>query len=218
MIGFVSKLWHWLINRSPRNAATPDVQSHPVGDASGPVIPSGSEPIEIILQTESITGMQSEVGSIESFLKGPDGQLIRANRKFAILLGCEHAVTQLQAVDQQDRHIRGIAGRCFYCTSQYQEQLKKGKITPFDAERLSLVCTDCGKVTTSGLLCCPKHYTAVTNPDGTIAYLGPEELRETKMRDTFRMILSPIVSLFIENGSSAIQTGQQEHNNEKQTD
>jgi len=145
----------------------------------------------------------------------PDnGQLIRAHNKLSILLGCYHIVAQFQALDQEDRHIRGIAGKCFYCDQEVQELLQKGQITVFDAERLALVCTDCGKITNSGQLCCPKHYTAVSNPDGTTTYLSPEDAEEQNRQKTTKTILSSIELLFGQNSQEIPQENCQDQNDD----
>lgn len=217
MTSFASKLFDWLTNRSPGNAATPVVQPRSNDYAPDLGVPAASETIEVSVETECMSGLPIEVGVIKRFLRGPDGELVRAHKKVGLVVGCDHMVTQFQAVDEKGRHIRGIAGRCHYCASQYQQELSKGRITAFDAARLSLVCTDCGKITNSGLLCCPKHYAVVVNPDGTTAYLGPEETSLRQRQDAVKTILGPLVALLGENGQDTPQTHQQEHDNGQKT-
>jgi len=211
MTGFASKLWHWLTDRSPRDAATPVVQPRSADYAPELGIPPASETIEVNVDTECASGSPIEVGLVEALLRGPGGELVRSKKKVVVVVGCGHPVSQFQAVDEKGRHIRGIAGPCDHCVPHYQEEQSKGRITPFDAARLSLVCSDCGKITSSGRLCCPKHYTAVANPDGTTTYLGPEETNQRQRQDTMRMILGPIIALFGENSEDTPQTHRQEH-------
>ena len=204
------KFWQWLLNRSSQNAAMPNVQPN-TNDSVGRInIPIDTEPLETYIETGSLLGSLIKIGSEEGALRGPNGQLIRSHNKLSILLGCNHVVTQFQALDKEDRHIRGIAGRCFYCDLEGQELLQKGLITVFDSERLSLVCTDCAKITNSGQLCCPKHYTAVSNPDGTTTYLSPEDAEEQDRQKTTKTILSSIALLFGQNSQEISQENSQE--------
>ena len=214
MKNFSSKFWEWLLKRSPQNAAQPNVQPNPIDSVGNINIPICTEPLDTSIETDSILGGPIKIGSEEGALKGPDGQLIRAHNKLSILLGCNHIVAQFQALDQEDRHIRGIAGKCFYCALEVQGLLQKGKITVFDAERLALVCSDCGKITNSGQLCCPKHYTAVPNPDGTTTYLSPEDAEEQNRQNTTKTILSSIALLFGQNSQEIPQENRQEQNDD----
>jgi len=206
--------WEWVLKRSPQNAAKPNVQPNPIDSVDNINIPTGTEPFETYIETESILGGPIKIGSEEGTLRGPNGQLIRAHNKISILLGCHHSVAQFQALDQEDRHIRGIDGKCYYCDLEVQELLQKGQITVFDAERLSLVCTDCGKITNSGQLCCPRHYTAVSNPDGTKTYLSPEDAEAQNRKNTANTILSTIALLFRQNSQEIPQENCQEQNND----
>ena len=209
-LNFILKFWKWFFNRSPQNAATPNVQPKPTEGVDNTAASTGAEPLEQYIETESILDGPIRIGFEEGALRGPNGQLIRTRNRASILLGCHHIVCQVQAVDQQDRHIRGIAGKCFYCDLEGQELLQKGQISLFDAERLSLICTDCGKITLSGQLCCPKHYTAVVNPDGTTAYLSPEDAEEQKRQNTTKTILNSVALLFGQNSQEIPREKHQE--------
>jgi hypothetical protein len=193
---FTPKFWQWLYNRSPQNSAKPDVQPKPTKGGVDTVAPITAKPLEQYIETESIIGGLIKIGFEEGASRGPDGQLFRAHNRLSLSIGCGHIAAQLQAVDQHDRHIRGIGGPCFYCVPELQKLLQKGLISPFDAERLSLVCTDCGKITESGQLCCPKHYTAVLNPDGTTTYLSPEDAQQQERQNTMKTVLGSIALLF----------------------
>ena len=196
MSNFASKLWDWLFNRSPKNAAMPDVQPGPAGDTVNSAQPPGAQPVEINVISQSCIGLLSRLSKEDRLMRGPDGEVVRVSDQVGILPGCEHVVIQLQAVDEKGRHIRGIAGICSACFREYQRPLEKGQISTFDAERLSLVCTDCGKITISGQLCCPKHYTSVVGPDGSATYLDEEQAREMKRQNTVRTALSIVNFLF----------------------
>ena len=82
------------------------------------------------------------------------------------------------------------------------ELLSKGLISPLDAERYSLACSDCAKITISGKLCCPKHYIAIADETGNTIYLGPDDqteqqqLEEQRARqEIVQKILNPFMSL-----------------------
>jgi len=214
-----SKFWGWLLQRSPQNADRPDIQQQAFDTVADVGFPAGAQPIEISSETESLVDSPIKLGSVDAASKGSEGQLIRAHNSLVVILGCGHAVKQSQAADDDERHIRGIAGRCPYCFAEIEELIAKGKveIMPFDAERLSLVCSDCGKITTSGFLCCPRHYKDVPNPDGTVTYLGPEDAEEQARQNTAKAILSALGSLVSEDNHNTPRENTQEQNNDQKS-
>jgi len=195
MIGV--KLFNWLFNSSPQNAAKPQVQQHTVPEIPNPAI----EPIESYAETDSILGSGLKVGLIERASR-ENGQLVRTHDNVKAIIGCGHLIHQFQADDQEDKHVAGIAGQCFYCAGELEELREKGKVSDFDAERLSYVCTDCAQITESGKLCCPKHYKAVSNPDGTKAYLSSEDIKDQKRDDCVQLAKNSIAMLFGSNDQS----------------
>jgi hypothetical protein len=213
MTQFIGKLWQWILNRSPRNAATPDVQPIPPGSIPSPGVSDGGCPIETNVRTESIADLFFKLGSTQSASREPDGQLITTEDKLAQILGCGHVVTQLQAVDRPGEHIIGIAGPCEQCKADNQRLLLKGELSIFDAERLSLVCTDCGKSTPSGLLCHPKHCVEEVQPDGTRSYLPQEQSVQLERQRTAQMPLQFIAGLLGEEIPQPSQ-GRQEPKND----
>lgn len=213
MTNFASKFWNWLVNRSPQNAASPTPTAPPGQQPSGQASVHSSRPFETYIETQSIQGFFTKVGWQESCVKTPDGELFRTRDNFALPIGCGHIARQQQPVDQPDRHIRGIAGICFYCQQDILKALSRGEITPFDAERLSLVCSDCGKVTVSGQLCCPKHYARLIGPDGSEVYLGPDDIKKQDQNRLIAKMLGPILDLFLEEGQTTEQPKSQEKDN-----
>ena len=209
---FASKFWGWLWNRSPRNAAQPNPTVLSDQQGYGPPSAYNSRPFETYIETQSIQGFQTRVGWHESGIKTPDGELFRTREDSALLLGCGHIVRQQQAVDQQDRHIRGIAGICSYCFADLQKSLARGDITPFDFERLSLVCSDCGKITVSGQLCCPKHYTRLVEPNGSEVYLGPSDMKRQEQHRLVSKVLGPVLDLFLEEQPKELPRQQEKDN------
>jgi len=206
-------IWNYIFRRSQQNAAKADARYNPPEDTLDGCTPGVGQRIETNLETESIQGLFTRFVSVDGAIKHRDGQLITTRNTIAVLLGCSHVVTQLQAVDQEDQHIRGIAGKCYYCDEEIQPLIRKGQISPLDAERLSLVCSDCGKITVSGRLCCPKHYAAITNPDGTTVYLGPKDVQEQQRQSTVKMVLDSVASLFGQVDPKTPQENPQENNN-----
>jgi len=194
-------LLNWLFNRSPQNAANPQVPQNTPPEIPDPDI----RPIESYAETDSIIGTSLKVGLVEKAFQS-NGQLVRTHDNLKMVIGCNHLIHQLQAEDQKEKHIVGVAGACVYCEQELQQLLEKGKINQFDAERSSLVCTDCAQVTKSGELCCPKHYKAVSSSDGTKTYLSSEDIKEQKREDTKQIANNTFAMLFGSNNQSKEQT------------
>jgi RNA polymerase subunit RPABC4/transcription elongation factor Spt4 len=188
-------IWNWISKRSPQKSAMPYAdQSSQYADR--PAVAQSSEPIEHYFETESIQGSQVRTGLEEFAFKGPGGELIRGRSSSLIIIGCSHLVSRIQQPSDRKDCTKGIAGRCYYCSIEAGELLSKGLISPFDAERLSLVCTDCARITSSGRLCCPRHYTMAVNPDGTTVYIDPEEALKQKRQQTATTIITGLAGLF----------------------
>jgi len=203
MKNLYTKLWQWLFIRSPKNAAMPTVPQNTYQENPDTVLP-----FERYTETDSLSGTPFKVGITQQSFETPDGLLARGKDNIAALIGCGHLAYQFQAIDQEDKHIIGIAGQCFYCAQEQQQLFEAGKINQFDATRLSLVCTDCAQITDSGQLCCPKHYAMVPNPDGTKIYLSPEDIENQKRQDTVQMCLSSVALLFSPDNPSKEQNNE----------
>jgi hypothetical protein len=200
MKGLCSKLWNWIMTRSPKNASVPNVQYRSAGYANNSVNRPGAQLIETNVDIQSITGLLSKFGKTDNLFCGPDGELLRINEQVSILLGCGHVVTQLQAAEKKGRRIRGIAGPCYFCLIDYSRLFAKGLISALDAERLSLTCTECGKITTSGYLCCPKHREENGHkPNGEPIYIDTEHAKQIQRQDTMKLALGIVHSLFGQN-------------------
>lgn len=185
-----SKLFGWLVKGSAKNAANPDPAATPASQNFSGEFPGQVSPIEVAMEQDLIMGTTLSLGQQDSVAEGPNGELIRSHKNMSILCGCGHIVSQLQPTQEQGKApVRGIAGKCFYCDIEFGELKSKGLITAFEAERQSLVCSDCAKITLSGKLCCPKHYIATTDESGNTIYLGPDDqieqqqLAEQQARD-----------------------------------
>lgn len=203
MKNILKTIWNALWHRSPHNATQSQVSQHPVHNwpVGGPS--AADQVIETLVETECLGPI--ELGEISQACQKADGELSQSSRKLIIVAGCNHIVTQFQPVQKQNRHIRGIAGQCEYCLTELGPLYNTGQISPYDFFRLSLVCTDCAHMTTSGYLSCPKHYTMVTQTDGTTVYLGPAEAKELRRRNTIHTVKNVLLDLFREDESGDIQ-------------
>lgn len=197
-MNFALKLWNWIFNRSPQNAAKPNTAIPLSQDPFGVASSHDDIPIETYSENQFIQDSTVKVGWEEYTFRTSEGHLIRTRNNFALRLGCGHIVRQQQAIEQPDRRIRGIAGTCFYCRQELLKAISRGEISPFEAESLWLVCSECGKITVSGHLCCPKHYTTIINPAGTAIYLGPEDVKEQKRQQLTISFLGRILDLFLQ--------------------
>jgi phage pi2 protein 07 len=190
--------WKWLFKVSPNNASNPNPSPSASDGYHYNVPANGSQPIEISVEQESIIGSCLSLGVQDSIGRGANGQLVRSRNKDSVLCGCGHPVSQLHAENEPGKpRKRGMAGKCFYCSKEYQKLRAKGLISEIEAERLSWVCSDCARLTISGVLCCPQHYAAVEDGNGGVIYLGPDEQEQQKRKETLQKILAPFAALFI---------------------
>lgn len=202
-MNIASKLFGWLSKGSTKNAANPNPAATPVNPNFSGGFPGQSQPIEVAVEQDLIMGTNLSLGCQDSIAKGPNEELIRSHRNMSILCGCGHIVSQLHPTQEQGKApVRGIGGKCFYCDMVYSELLLKGLVTQSEAERQSLVCSDCAKITVSGKLCCPKHYIATIDESGNTIYLGPEEQEQLEgqqsRQEIIQMVFKPFIALVSE--------------------
>ncbi len=166
----------YLFRRSPKNAATPNVQPAPPVASAQPGTGSSVRPLERNVEVSSIAGLLNELRRVETRYVGADGEVIHCLEAHGgFVLGCGHHGTA-QAGAEEGTRGREIAGVCAYCVRDYQPLVDKGELDPLQAERLSLVCNECARMTTSGHLCCPRHSRKVTAEDGTTPVHRPDRL------------------------------------------
>jgi len=197
--------WAWYVDhlrrlfpdRSWPAPGDPQKQPRPAGFAASAGDRAGCRPLECNTCTDSIAGFISKVGSTQAAWIGPDRELITTEDNLSVILGCGHRAGSVQdATEKRDKNPHQIGGQCHYCAIEYGKLLAKGKISIFDAERLSLVCSDCAKITTSGLLCCPKHYVKLTGADGQEIYLDREQACRLDRQRTAAMVLGFLAGVF----------------------
>lgn len=184
--------WKWLFKLSPDKASDPNPSPTDVNTSAGV-----NRPIEMFVEQEAVLGMGSTFGYQNSAGRGTNG-LERYRKRFSVLCGCGHVVSQLHAEHTPGKPPqKGLGGKCYHCEKDLQKMFKKGLIPEAEAERQALVCSDCAKMV-SGFLCCPKHYIEVTDENGDTVYLGPDDQLKQKRKETIQKILTPFAVLFSE--------------------
>ena len=208
------KMPDWLHMWSPKDASTTDVQypQNKVPDVAKDNVPQDLFS-ETHIERDTVAGTAIKLFDIETTQEEQGNKMTGSRDRMSILAGCGHVFTQIQAVNQKDRHIRGLGGRCTYCFEELQPLIEQKQITPFDLDRLSCVCSDCVRTTVSGKVACPKHCKPVLTPDGGTVYLGPEEIEEENRRATIEMVLGPLRSLFCEPPPPQLSDNVQEQKN-----
>jgi len=186
-----------LFRRSPKNAATPNVQAAPPAASAQSNAGAPIEPLERNVEVRSIRGLLNDLHRLDGRYRSAEGELIsRCEAEEGIALTCGHIGTAFRPSGERDRAETWIAGQCAYCVREYQHLVEKGEIDPLQAERLSLVCNECARMTTAGHLCCPRHATKVTAEDGTIQYIDPDTAKSASRQGTIAKALSVFQYLF----------------------
>ncbi len=159
-------------------------------------------PIDLCSEEDVILGLDIQLGCYESVAMGPDGEYRRIKRNVNILCGCGHIIryasAQNPAESESQKPDRRIEGPCFYCSQEYAFLVISGQLTPAKAQRLSLVCSDCARVTISGKLACRKHTIAITDKNGQVVHLGPDDQVAYQRQMKVQNILGVLSSLFTE--------------------
>ena len=201
MTRLLSAVWHWLTGRSSRNTATPagPPMQPPAPGASGwPGTGIPLQPLERSIEIASMGGLFNELRHEENRYRGPGGEIIHCcdDRRY-ILAGCGHPVTMGQIVTDgkhdQGRHLGGL---CVYCVREYQPFVERGQLDPLEAERLSMVCSDCAQMTTSGHLSCPRHRIAVVKPTGTTQYVDKDTAKSMARKNAVGKAVHTLAWLF----------------------
>lgn len=200
----LAKLWQRITGRSAPSAAPPAVPYIPPNPA-GPVAWSSSglpiQPLERNVEVRAVSGLQNELGHMERRYRGADGEMIRYYEdRRSLIAGCGHHVmaASLEGAPQKSPRHREIAGLCAYCLREYQGLVAKGQMDPLEAERLSLVCTECAQMSTSGHLCCPRHRKTAVTPDGTTQYIDPDTAKSMARQNTIAKALHTVTWLLAE--------------------
>lgn len=196
-------LWHWLTGRSPGKTAVstvPPIQPPPPGPPGWPSHGAPVQPLERSVEIASLGGLLTELRYEESRYRGPDGEIIRYCRDDTNgAYGCSHT-----------GKLGESAGLCVYCRREYQPLVEKGKMDPLEAERLSMVCSACAQMTSSGFLSCPRHRIAVVGPDGTTQYVDKETAKNMARKDTVGKAVNTFVWLFGKSQQPESKKGQEQ--------
>ena len=202
MLNFVKRFFQTIFLRSSAQAAQPNVSPQPPDDPFAPPMPGQPQPIESYFEGDRFGPLQ--MGKVEFAGKDVFDQLVRGSTKYSVLLGCHHLVSQIQPMQTETQKIRGVAGVCHYCDLEIQqEQQRRSRageplMSPADAIRSTLVCTDCAHLSVSGKLCCPRHSQLIDDGNGKQICLGVEEIEAQGKRASIMKVLMPVLELFTE--------------------
>ncbi len=209
-------------NTGANPAAGPNLTAAPAGPDSS------TEPIVVDSYNEkaSIAGLDIEYGRSDYTVLTPQKQLHRTRETVSLILGCGHIVDN--QTDKQDADTGGkepppvvlagagqqrppvrkdsnkpcrIEGICYDCRAEKLSLYRQGLISISEADRLSLVCNHCARMTESGRLCCRRHAGRINLPDGSHKYVDGEEMENINRQQTVARILKPLGRLFGENRS-----------------
>lgn len=200
-MSFAPKFFDWLNKGSARKAADPNPKpaDHVPDDSN---FQGQVAPFEFNTHEDIIIGSSINLGRKNIRLQGPNGEFYFNHKSFSVLCGCGHLVSQLQPETVPGMSPkRGICGKCLYCEAKFEDMVSKKLMIREEADRRSLVCSECARMTVSGVLCCPKHCTAVTDDNGQIIYLGPEEQEQQKRKEVISKVFSPFISLLTESSN-----------------
>lgn len=181
--------------RSDKNAAQVDVSYPKPSDST-----ESQETIEYTescIEIEPIIGTNIALPSAQYTIQKPNSVDHKKNKP-SILIGCQHVVSRVQPLNTKENRFRGIAGKCCYCWDSYMPLVQAGQMHLFDAERLSLVCSDCARLTNLGNLVCPKHCVPVQVSENRVVYIDPKEIEEEKKNKPIKMVFQALGWLFTE--------------------
>ena len=182
-------------------------------------MPGQPQPIESYFEGDRFGPVQ--MGKVEFAGRDAFDQLVRESAKQHVLLRCGHVVSQVQAIETKDKKIRGIAGVCYYCALEVQEEqnqrIRAG--APLMSSRevwlRCLVCTGCAREPVEGTLCCKRHAKHIETVNGVEIYWGQEELEVRKKEEEIAKILGLAAALFSEDGDLPEKPNSQEPSNPK---
>ena len=200
MMNFGKKLLEVLFFRSPAQAANPNVVPQPPDDPIASSVQGQGETIDSFFDMDSLGPLK--MGKSECSGKDAFGALVRGKTTHHIQLACNHLVSQVQPEQTETRQVPGVAGPCHYCQLEIQlDQQRRfaagaALLLPDDAVRLTLVCTQCARMSVSGNLCCPRHSRIVDDGSVNMICLDVEELESQTKKASVMKIIAPLLGLF----------------------
>lgn len=198
---FIKRVWDFLMGRSynPTAGPTPPNPAYGAPSGSGQQSPT-ARPIDVCSEEDIVLGLDLRLGTHESVYMGPDGEYRRAKRHISVLCGCGHIIRSTPAQESSEsknqQPNRKLEGECCYCSQEYDVLVLSGKLSPAEAQRLSLVCSDCARITVSGKLACRKHTEAITDQTGQTIFLGPDDQVEYQRQKTLHRFTG-ILAFFV---------------------
>ena len=203
MKNFLKRIWLFLQGRSrgPAAGSTLPNTAYGVPAGSGQQAPF-ARPVDVCHEETVIPGLDYNTGTFQSVSIGPDGEYRRVTRHVNIMCGCGRIIYHNPAQTQptKEKHKLGLKleGICFYCIQDHDPLVLSGVMSPAEAKRLSLVCSDCARVTVSGKLACRKHTEAITDETGQTIFLGPDDQIQYQRQKTLHRFTGILAFLITE--------------------
>jgi len=205
-MNIIASIWKRLFGRRSQQppAQTPPNTAYGVPAGRGQQ-PSSPRPIDVCSDEDIVLGLDIRLGNYESVAMGPDGEYHRAKQNISVLCGCGHIIRSTPAQESSEsknqQPNRKLEGECYYCSQEYAVLVLRGKLSPAEAQRLSLVCSDCARVTVSGRLACRKHTEAITDDTGQTVFLGPDDQIQYQRQKTMHRFTG-ILAFFVTDEST----------------
>ena len=199
-----------LFTRSSRQAHVPNVPAPP-GAGQAQFGPQGGQPVERHFERQVVFGTMIEAGWQEQAALDESGQLVEGRDNLYLRVGCGHLVAGFETIRKDDRTILGVGGICCFCQEELAKPLKRGEITPHEAELLSLYCTECAaRCDGCGRNVCRRHCLTFAVGDGAEMHLCPECTTAAERKRLVGQITRGFLSAFIEkDGSQNTEEGHQ---------
>ncbi len=195
---FLNRMWRFFLGRSHGQAAgsTPPNTAYGVPGQQ----PPSPRPIDACSNEDIILGLDIRLGNYESVAMGPDGEYHRTKQNISLLCGCGHIIKstpdQESSESKNQQPNRKLEGECYYCSQDHAPLVLSGALSPAEAQRLSLVCSDCARVTVSGKLACRKHTEAIMDESGQTVFLGQDDQIQYRRQKTLHKFMG-VLSFFV---------------------
>jgi len=189
--------------RSSQKAAVPHVPAPPFSQQQAPTTSpfsfQGAQPIERHFVRHIIPGTGFELGWQErAMLLGEE--LVQGREKIHVRLGCDHDVARFDPTLEEGQMLPGIGGTCTFCQKETEKLLKKNKITPQEAETLSLFCSSCRRTCygCGNTSVCSRHCLPFKDAEGEQRMLCPACQTAAERKKLIRQIFQVVASPFVE--------------------
>ncbi len=173
-------------------------------------LPPGYTLIETQVRGQHIDGTGRWVGEDARVIQAPNNELITLERGRTIRCGCDHLASVLEEVITPSGVQRGVGGFCHDCDGEAQDLLRRGAISPAEAESRSMYCSRCGSHCDG---CgrhnlCKRHTKLFKDADGQEQCLCPECLQKAARKKRFTQTVAAVARLLSEEDKPAQPNGQ----------